>query len=190
MTTSPFSKIRARIDQSPPKRVNEPGTWQAAVALVLVLRPGGDLELLFIRRAERDGDPWSGQMGLPGGRKEEADDGLLDTARRETMEETGIVLPPDALLGELDDLFPNIKVLPPVVVRPFVFGLQHRPEVASSDEVATHLWASLGTLRTSAGVVEIEVMGEKRTVEAFVVEGQVIWGITCRIVRRLLDFLI
>ncbi len=190
MTTPPFSEIRARIHQSPPKRVNEPGTWQAAVALVLVLRPGGDLEMLFIRRAERDGDPWSGQMGLPGGRKEEGDDGLLDTARRETMEETGIGLPPDALLGELDDLFPNIRNLPPVVVRPFVFGLPDRPVIAPSDEVATHLWASLGTLRESARVVEIEVMGRKQEVDAFVTDGHVIWGITFRIVSRLLDFLI
>jgi len=130
-------------------------------------------------------------MAFPGGRREEGDETLLDTARRETLEETGIALLPDALLGELDDLFPNIKVLPPVVVRPFVFGLQHRPEVASTDEVATHLWASLGTLRDSAGVVEIEVGGGsgKRTVEAFVVDGQVIWGMTHRIVSPLLDLL-
>ncbi len=38
--------------------------------------------------------------------------------------------------------------------------------------------------------IEIEVMGGKRMVEAFVVDGQVIWGITFRIVRRLLDLLI
>ena len=190
---SNFSEIRARIERNPPRRVHEPGTWQAAVALVLVPAQGGDIELLFIRRAERAGDPWSGHMAFPGGRREEGDETLLDTARRETLEETGIALLPDALLGELDDLFPNIKVLPPVVVRPFVFGLQHRPEVASTDEVATHLWASLGTLRDSAGVVEIEVGsgagGGKRTVEAFVVDGQVIWGMTHRIVSPLLDLL-
>ena len=129
-------------------------------------------------------------MGLPGGRKEAGDGGLLDTARRETMEETGIGLPPDALLGELDDLFPNIRVLPPVVVRPFVFGLPDRPTIAPSDEVATHLWASLGTLRESALVVEIKVMGRKQEVDAFVIDGHVIWGITFRIVSRLLDFVI
>ena len=190
MTNLFFSEIRARIDQSPPKRVKKSDTWQAAVALVLVRLPGEGLELLFIRRAERDGDPWSGQMGLPGGRRDEADDGLLDTARRETMEETGIGLPPDALLGELDDLFPNIRVLPPVVVRPFVFGLADRPSIAPSDEVATHLWTSFGTIRESVGVVEIEVMGRKREVEAFVIDGHVIWGITFRIVQRLLDLLI
>ena len=65
--------------------------WWAAVALVL--RPGtGGLEALFIKRAEHPDDPWSGHVGLPGGRAEDSDPGLVHTAVRETEEEIGLRL--------------------------------------------------------------------------------------------------
>ncbi len=154
----------------------------------LILASGSSgLDLLFIRRAERVEDPWSGQMALPGGRRDAEDVALVDTAFRETLEETGIALPPNSLLGELDDLFPDIKVLPRVVVRPFVFGLPTRPRIEPSDEVAGHLWVSLQTLRASASATEVEVRGQHLTVDAYVVGEHVIWGMTQRIVAPFLE---
>jgi 8-oxo-dGTP pyrophosphatase MutT (NUDIX family) len=156
----------------------------------LILVPGSSgLDLLFIRRAERAEDPWSGQMALPGGRRDPEDVALVDTACRETLEETGIALPPDSLLGELDDLFPGIKVLPRVVVRPFVFGLPTRPRIESSDEVAGHLWVSLRVLRASASATEVEVQGQRLAVDAYVVGEHVIWGMTQRIVAPFLEWI-
>ena len=156
------------------------------MALILIpTRPTG-FELLLIKRAVQAGDPWSGQMALPGGRREESDYQLLDTARRETREETGAELTSGDLLGELDDLYPNIKVLPQVVVRPFVFGLSRRPDIHPSHEVAAHLWTSLAELRASGRPAEVEVRGDRRTVDAFVLGDHVVWGMTYRI---LLPFL-
>lgn len=181
-----LSEVRGRLGRRAPRRVHEPDAWQAAVAMILVSSSEADLQLLFIKRADRTGDPWSGQMGLPGGRRDESDAALLETARRETREETGIDLPPDALLGELDDLHPSTKVLPNVVVRPFVFGLGSRPEIQPNHEVADHVWVSLRTLAESASRVEVEVRGQPRTVDAFVVGEHVIWGMTHRIVTPFL----
>ena len=65
---------------------------EAAVALILLPTSDGDLEALFIKRAEVEGDPWSGQMAFPGGRRDPVDDDLLATAARATLEETGIDL--------------------------------------------------------------------------------------------------
>src|SRR3989442_10873051 len=84
---------------------------------------GGGLEALFIRRAQRADDPWSGQVALPGGRRDAGDADLFATAVRETREETGIDLAGAERLGRLDDLYPRTPTLPPVVVRPFVFAL-------------------------------------------------------------------
>lgn len=184
-----LSEVRGRLGRHRPRRVHEPDAWQAAVAMILVSSSESDLELLFIKRAERRGDPWSGQMALPGGRRDTADRGLLQTARREAREETGIDLAPDALLGELDDLFPSTKVLPSVVVRPFVFGLGSRPEIQPNHEVADHVWVSLRTLADSASRVEIEVRGKPRTVDAFLVGEHVIWGMTHRIVTPFLEIM-
>src|SRR5690606_12995479 len=77
---------------------------EAAVALVF--RPVGeaDAELLLIRRATRSGDPWSGQIGLPGGNRSRVDQTLEDTAVRETAEELGIDLRAHGTpLGILDE---------------------------------------------------------------------------------------
>ena len=76
--------------------------WSAATALVLADLGGGRADVLFIRRATRTGDRWSGQMALPGGRRDAGDPDLEATAVRETREEVGIVLPP--AIGRLDDL--------------------------------------------------------------------------------------
>ena len=63
----------------------------AAVAAVLRFGEKGP-EVLFIERAVKEGDPWSGQMAFPGGRTELKDKSSLDTARRETLEEIGFDL--------------------------------------------------------------------------------------------------
>ena len=75
--------------QATPKIV--PGQREAAVALVLQPQVSG-LRALFILRAKKEGDPWSGQMALPGGHREAIDADLVETARRETQEEIGLDL--------------------------------------------------------------------------------------------------
>src|SRR6476620_6054892 len=51
------------------ERPVDPASKAAAVSAIFRDRPAG-LEVLFIRRAERHGDPWSGHMAFPGGRRE------------------------------------------------------------------------------------------------------------------------
>jgi hypothetical protein len=61
---SPFQeRLGTRLAGRVPTTVEDPLLARAAVALVVVPDPDA---LLLIRRAERPGDPWSGQMGLPG----------------------------------------------------------------------------------------------------------------------------
>ena len=79
--------IRARIAAHQPHRfpVNEE-TRQAAVAVVLHVTDEGS-EILFIRRAQHDADPWSGHMAFPGGHRDPVDTSLKAAAVRETQEE-------------------------------------------------------------------------------------------------------
>src|SRR5438552_18741537 len=64
---------------------------EAVVAILLWDEPGKGLQTLLVQRAEREGDPWSGQIGLPGGRVK-----LVESPRaalhREVEEEVGIKL--------------------------------------------------------------------------------------------------
>lgn len=160
----------------------------AAVAVVLVPDPEA---LLLIRRAERLGDPWSGHMALPGGRRASADESLLQTAMREAAEEVGLALTADRCIGVLDDVAPRTPVLPPIAVRPYVFSLPDRPVLTPNPEVAAVQWVTLDELLHPAAyhAVHIEIQGERRLVEAFQLEHAVVWGMTERILSNLLPLL-
>lgn len=161
---------------------------RAAVALVL-RSAVDDLELLLIQRAEYAGDPWSGQIALPGGRANPDDASLVHTAMRETLEETALDLGTGGrLLGTLDELYPRTPVLPPIVVRPHVFAYRGDGPITPSAEVARAFWVPLRTLRDPATTQEsrIRVRDAWWRVPSFVVEGKVIWGMTERMLRQFL----
>lgn len=177
--------LRARLSARPPRRAAEPGAPRASVALILA--PGAEaLELLFIRRAEHPRDPWSGHIGLPGGRSEPADADRLATAIRETREEVGIALTARELAGELDELSPTHAPVP-VSVRPFVFRLAKRPRVRASAELAGHAWVPLPALRASERRTQVRERGQPLEVTAYCVGGFVIWGMTRRIVAPFME---
>src|SRR6478752_6570976 len=94
-----LARLREQLARRPPTPDDGDASliW-AAVAAVLVPSPDA---VLLIRRAERAGDPWSGHMALPGGRREPEDADLVETARRETFEEVGLQLARSDLLGGL-----------------------------------------------------------------------------------------
>ncbi|MBE0595563.1 MAG: CoA pyrophosphatase [Gemmatimonadales bacterium] len=187
MTKVTIAQLAQRIGAHSPRTSEMSGRIQAAVAILLTPDASGALDLLFIKRAEAPDDPWSGHMALPGGRREDQDPDLSATARRETFEETGIVIPPDAVLGVLDDLAPVTPVLPPVVVRPFVFALAERPSVTPSPEVAGYVWTSLDDLPRTAGDTDIAIRGLSRVMPAYLFGPYVVWGMTHRILNNFLE---
>jgi 8-oxo-dGTP pyrophosphatase MutT (NUDIX family) len=174
-------------------RPEDPVPRRAAVALVLrVTAPALPPELLFVRRAEWPGDPWSGHVAFPGGRHEAGDASPWHTAARETREETGLdLLGPARLLGTLDELHPRTPVLPPIVVRPHVAVTTATGPLALSDELAAAFWVPVRRFGEPGVDTEstVAVRGRAIRVPSFVHEGHVIWGMTERILRNLLALL-
>lgn len=161
-------------------------------AVAAVLRPGPTgAEVLLIRRAEHESDPWSGHMAFPGGRFDPEDRHLLATALRETLEEVGLDLARSArLLGALDPL--------PAVARgrrvgltiaPFVFELEDSADLRPNHEVVEALWAPLTDLARGEGraTVDYQLDGQKLELPAWNVEGRVVWGLTYRMLESLLE---
>jgi 8-oxo-dGTP pyrophosphatase MutT (NUDIX family) len=183
-----FEPLRTALSARTPRRAPGDDTPQAAVALVLVAAGAGDFELLLIRRAERSGDPWSGHMALPGGRRDADDADLLATAMRETREEVAVALREAELIGELDDLRP-VTAPARIVVRPFVFALRARPEIHASDEVADVLWASLRGLAATAGTTSVFHHGAQREMPCYRIAGHVVWGMTQRILEPFVEMI-
>lgn len=162
-----------------------------AAAVSVLLRDGDDgLETLFIHRAVRAGDRWSGQIAFPGGRREPADADLLATAIRETLEEIGVDLSGAERLGVLDDLYPRTPVLPPVVVRPFVFALTERPTIVESPEVQSAFWVSFHSLEAPGSRTSMTVDHPgipHQVLPAYAVGKHTIWGMSERILTPLIS---
>ena len=162
-------------------------------AIALVLRPSrvGEPELLMIKRAELEGDPWSGHIACPGGRMEPTDRDLEHTAIRETWEETGVDLARDGrILGTLDDISPRTPTLPPLIIRPFVAAVKPEITIVESPEVAEVFWVPLSAIRESAawgtGLVHIRGAGD-REVEIFRHGEYLVWGLTHRALAQFLQ---
>jgi 8-oxo-dGTP pyrophosphatase MutT (NUDIX family) len=187
-----ITRLLAELKSRSALEVDDSIARRAAVAILIRHGESGEPEIFFIQRAEYQGDPWSGHIAFPGGREEPGDTSLLETAIRETFEETGIDLHTQSeLVGVLDDLRPRTVRLPAVVVRPFVFLVSQVAEPLLSSEVAGAFWVPLSVLldrsvwrdaRVRAGDVEISRF-------AFHHEGYVVWGITERILSGLLALL-
>jgi 8-oxo-dGTP pyrophosphatase MutT (NUDIX family) len=174
------ARLLARFPESSPPH------GSAGAAVTIVLRAGRtDVEVLLIERAVREGDPASGQIGLPGGRVNEGEGALVNTALRECEEEVGLGA------GDLvaTPRFVGFSMAPAVGLQVGVFAAElgpSRPGPTAKDpvEVAHVFWIPRGALRVSRRVVRDTVSGS-REVDANVVDGHVLWGFTRRV---LLDF--
>ncbi len=167
---------------------------QAAVAVVLRLKPAAATEILFIRRAVKEGDPWSGHMAFPGGHKETKDDSLLDAAIRETWEEVGIDLRANAsLIGALEPVRPTLggpSGRTGMLVAPFVFSLQKPVQASPNYEVAEVVWTPLHPILQARNHVEEArlVEGNPRYFSGYQLgDGKFVWGLTYRMLHNLFE---
>lgn len=185
-----IARLSERIAGHQPIEADEAGVRRAAVALILRLgAPLDEPEIFFIQRAHYETDPWSGQIAFPGGREEPGDASLLDTAARETLEETAIDIRRDGeVIGRLDDLRPRTARLPSVVVRPYVFLIGEHSDPILSDEVAASFWVPLRTLQDDREWRDTVVTagGLEFTRRAFHHGGFVVWGMTEKILTGFL----
>lgn len=171
------SELLARFSE------DAPPTPTAGAAVTIILRDGAsEVETLLIERTERPTDPASGQVAFPGGRVEESDGSLAETALRELQEEVGLTR--EDLAGPLRYVRTENAVRFGIKVGVFAAALGssgHPPTPLSAEEVAHVFWlprSSLGRRHrvhreTPRGLLEVP---------ATVYEGHVLWGFTRRVV--------
>lgn len=151
-----------------------PGEWQAATALVVAPDTSGLLHFSVIKRVSRPGDPWSGQMALPGGKRHPDDDTLAVTAKRETFEEVGI-----SLTDPVGGLPATRRRSAPGTLATFVFTLPVMPSFTPEPaEVAAAWWCPITHLTDPDKHVRYRFNGVSRPAIAF--GNEPIWGLTYR----------
>jgi 8-oxo-dGTP pyrophosphatase MutT (NUDIX family) len=167
----------------------EDAVVRAAVAAVLRDGANGP-EVLFIRRAEHEGDPWSGHIAFPGGRVDSAEEQPRQAAERETLEEVCLDLGEADYLGQLDDLEGTKET---VVVSAFVYRCSDAASLRLNYEVKEVCWFPLRDLNDpSRQVVKtFDYLEHPVTLPALrVFDGEnvpLLWGITYRFTELLME---
>ena len=164
---------------------------QAAVTLLLREQHSA-AEILIIKRAERQGDPWSGHLALPGGRADAKDANLIVTAARETWEEVGISLNiEEHFIGWLETLLPVNSRLPQIEIAPLLAIAPANVELQLNEEVAAAFWLPVQELQAT-GLSEVYRLPLGETIlkyPAYPSPYGPIWGITERILTAFLGLL-
>jgi len=153
----------------------------ADAAVALILKPmNRDFKVLFVKRVENPADSWSGQIAFPGGKRDAKDKNLKQTIVRETLEETNIdLLDRCRFLGALTALRSTRR--PEMKVLPFVILLGHEPTIKLNEkELEGFVWILLEELVRNKSTVKFG-FGE---FPAYIVERNVIWGLTYRILEN------
>ena len=162
---------------------------KAAVAIAMATI-NDEVQLLMIRRAKREGDPWSGHMGFPGGRRDAGDCDDLACAVRETHEELGFDL---AQWGELVCELGEVNTgwrpdRPEMLVTPYVFSLSDVPPMRPNYEVDGVVWVPLAFLLDHGNRVPLqwEWRGEKVESDSYLFENDRIWGLSLMMLDELM----
>lgn len=158
---------------------------RAAVAIIFRDHPSQGRQVLLIKRAERPGDPWSGDMAFPGGKMDATDANIYHTALRELREEIGLDAGHLAPLGRISDqLTKTHSGLRPMVISAFTFELQLNVDFVLNHEVAETLWVPIKHFELPANreSMQWKTRGVSLTVPCYWYKSRRIWGLTLRMI--------
>lgn len=160
---------------------------QSAVAMILA-DGDNELEVCFIRRAEREGDLWSGHVAFPGGRAEAGDADAHSVAERETWEEVGLTLIEQHRVGALPiRTIDRADLRESMTLSPFVYYVDQQTKASAfariPEEVAHVFWVPISHLFDVSSVTELEypIAETWSTFPGIQFGDHVIWGLTLRV---------
>lgn len=163
-------------------------TRQSAV-LIVFYPSENQVFVPLILRPQYDGTH-GGQMALPGGKMEYADENLVRTALREAQEEIGVRAMDVNIIGELTDVFIHVSNF---VVKPVVGYLDYKPdffpdqrEVEKIFEVPFSEFLKI----ENKGIRNITVGKRNMTVPGFDIQKQWIWGATALIMNEIVEIVV
>lgn len=158
---------------------------ESGVALILTTIDE-EVHCILMKRSVHPGNPHSGQISFPGGKKEDYDIDLESTARRETSEEIGIQLNNDDLLGKLTPIFIPVSKFS---VQPFVYfingPLEFVPDPLEVDKVFTfEVKELLKTDIIKRKEIRLSQGFTQKGVPYFDLNGETVWGATAMILAE------
>jgi 8-oxo-dGTP pyrophosphatase MutT (NUDIX family) len=167
---------------------------RAAVAIIVEDHPQLGLAFLMIQRAEREGDPWSGQMAFPGGKHDTDDQHITHTALREIEEELGVPGKSLHRFGRLSDILarPYRIQQKPMVVSPLLFEPLKTMHFCPNEEVADVLWVPVSyfTDPSHRQVISWNRYGKQVDLPCYYYQDKKIWGMSLLMIDEFMQDLL
>lgn len=167
----------------------EPNANTRRSAILMMFYPKGDeIFLPLILRPQYDG-VHGGQMAFPGGRVEQSDKNIQETALREAQEEIGIKATDVKIISNLTELF-----IPPsnMFCQPVMGFMSYRPDFYPDErEVAGIFEVSISEILDPSivQVRTVETRGVRLETPCFVIQEQVVWGATALMIAEMIEIL-
>lgn len=151
------------------------------LASILVIIYGDD-PIVVMTEKPQDMKFHAGEISFPGGKLDEDDSDLLDTALRETSEEIGLTITKDQVIGQLE---PVITLNSGFLILPFVSVVNKIPPLSANCEVEKIFHIPLEPfLKTEARDPDPthNIIQEMYTFEY---QNQIVWGASARILKQI-----
>ena len=184
------AQMQDRLEAFQPSLINDGEFRFASVALVIRETDVGP-QILFIERARKKSDPWSGQVAFPGGNRDPGDADVMHTAIRETREEVGLRLLQQDCIGRLDDQQgrTNYQAIP-LAISCFVFRFDQDCTLVNNYEVADSFWTRLDHLQTPGNRISYQTDYSPEPYPGVKLDSRrVLWGLTYRFVENFLSIM-
>lgn len=180
-------QLRDRLTRTIPKRIETSDRTRAAV-LIPFFDHEGQPHIVFTKRTDHVATH-RGEICFPGGVMEEDDSDLLQTALREVQEELAIPAANVEILGSLDEIR---TVSSNFLVVPYVGYLNEKIPFSPNEwEVSEVLEIPFEHFTNPEIFHEEQRFVENRVLPVYFYrwESHIIWGVTGRILKSLLDLL-
>ena len=166
--------------------LNHPTKYKKAGVLIILMKNKTDKEysILFTKRSANLSSH-SGEVSFPGGKWEEGDENLFQTALRESNEEINLNVSNIKLLGHLNFLLSRHKI----EVNPYVVFLEKFQEFEGNFEIDTIFTVPVNFLMNPLNVIynQFKRNDFKASIPSWVYNGNRIWGLTAMITADFLN---
>ncbi len=193
MVHSDLQHLQDKLAKHSPKMQERRAQRKRSAVAIVLQEQDAELQVLMIKRAENERDPWSGHMAFPGGRLDPEDVHGFAAAVRETREEIGLALgDDDPCIGRLSELSAARPGRPDgMFVTPYVFYLPRAVSFTPNYEVADVVWIPLSFLQNTNNrkSLSIERGGKRYKLPCYNYGEYCVWGLSLRMLDELMELL-